>query len=130
MASDLADHLDAKLAEALQIGATAIEAIETLEEELASAKAANETLEAAAANTGTSNRNSLAQHTRFSTTASKAVLQAVLSGSIQSNGRFRLMVKAAAAAANITLPAQLDVETLSITDCMAHIESSMFPQAQ
>ena len=34
MASDLADHLDSKLAEALQIGATAIEAIETLEERM------------------------------------------------------------------------------------------------
>eukprot|EP01052_Picozoa_sp_SAG31_P030835 SAG31_NODE_3200_length_4562_cov_7.550955_5_plen_66_part_00 len=34
MAAELADHLDAKLGEALQVGATAIEAIETLEQKI------------------------------------------------------------------------------------------------
>ena len=101
---------------------------ETLREELTSVKAANAALEAAA-NTGPSSRNSLAQHTRFSTAASKAVLQAVLNGTVQNLAKFRLMVKVAAAAANITLPAQLTLETLSISACMALIESSMFPQA-
>jgi hypothetical protein len=46
MAADLADHLDSKLAEALQVGATAIEAIETLEERLNNTTATNhETIE-------------------------------------------------------------------------------------
>lgn len=34
MAAELADHLDAKLGEALQVGATAIEAIEELEQKI------------------------------------------------------------------------------------------------
>jgi hypothetical protein len=108
---------------------TARAANERLTTELTAAKAAaDEALEAANRQGGS--RSSLAQHTRFSTTASKVVLQAVLSSAIQRGSTFRLMVKSAAAAANLNLPAELDVETLTVTDCIERIESIMFPHAE